>query len=130
MEGMDVINWVESVLVVQLIAAWAWVWAYWETKFIVYHCIVNFVLALAVSVYCKEFVLEKTLEVLWRKVLPLVAVFGVFAAFGETLKMDGASIAIWALIEAKLLADMLENLGKLGVPWVKEVRADSLRNGR
>jgi len=126
---MDVINWMESVVVVQIMAFWTWVWGFWETQFIIYHAILNFALALAASVYLKEFVLEKTFEVLWRKILPLVLVFAAFAAFGETLHLAGASVAVWAIIESKLLADMLENLGKLGVPWVKNIAPHTLRNG-
>lgn len=97
---------------------WAmrWLWSQWQVKVLVAHVLVNVVLAVAVSVRTGEFVLAKAATFLWRKVLPLVLVYGAFAFAGDALGLGGVAVATWALLETVLLGDMMDNLRKLGVP--------------
>ena len=96
------------------------VWAQWEVKVLLSHVIVNVVVAMAASIATGEFVLALVPEFLWKKVLPLVAVYGAFAVFGEASGLGAVATATWALLELKLTGDTLDNLKKLGIEWVPE----------
>jgi phage-related holin len=107
-----VLEWVQQ--------AAAFVWAQWEVKVLLSHVIVNVVVALAATIASGEFVLALVPEFLWKKILPLVAVYAAFAAFGEASGLGGVATATWALLELKLTGDTLDNLKKLGIEWVPE----------
>jgi len=95
-----------------------WLWSQWQTQVLVYHILINVVLAVAASIYTKEFLLDKVPEFLYRKILPLVMVYGVFAFSGEAIGQAGIAGLAWALLEGKLLADSLDNLKKFGLDFI------------
>ena len=95
----------------------AWVWAFWQVKFIVGHIVLNAVAATAASIYTNEFLLGKLGQFLYRKVLPLVLLFGAFAAFGEATQMSAMTNVAFAGIEAMLAADLLDNIKKVGLKF-------------
>ena len=89
------------------------VWATWEVQVLVSHIIINFVVAVAVGLWMKEFVLARVCEFLYRKILPLTAIYAAFFLFGDALGMEGLKTVAWALLEMYLLADLMENLRKI-----------------
>lgn len=103
-------------LLAQAQAFIVWLWGFWEVKVLLLHILANVVVAIAASIRTNEFLLGKLAEFLWRKVLPLVAVFGVLAFVGDTLEVGGLSTATWLALETLLLADLADNLKKLGLP--------------
>lgn len=107
----------------QVLAALAWIWSFGETKFILGHVAVNVVAAVAVGIYTKTFLLGKLGEFLYRKVLPLVLLFGAFAAFGEAAGLGAMRGVAFAGIEAMLAADLLDNLKKVGLKMQQGPRA-------
>jgi len=99
----------------QVLAFAALIWGYWEVKFILGHIALNTVAAVASGIYTKTFLLGKLGEFLYRKVLPLLLLFGAFAAFGEATKMQAMTTVAFAGIEAMLAADLLDNVKKVGL---------------
>jgi hypothetical protein len=93
----------------------AWVWAFWETKFIVSHIGLNVVAATAATIYTGEFRLGKLGEFLYKKILPYILLFGAFAGFGEAANLSGMATLAFAGIESMLLADLLDNLRMVGL---------------
>lgn len=109
---MDV-NWNDLWLTVQ---QWfVWLWAQWQTKTLVYLIGANFAVAVAVTMTTGEFLLGRLGEVLYKKVIPWLLVYGAFAFAGEALELNWVANAAFALITTTLTADLLDNLGKLGV---------------
>ena len=101
----------------QALEVLAWVWGFWEVKFILGHIALNVVAAVAAGIYTKTFLLGKLGEFLYRKVLPLLLLFGAFAAFGEASNMSAMTKVAFAGIEAMLAADLLDNVKKVGLKW-------------
>jgi len=93
-----------------------WLWSQWQVQALVAHVLVNLVVAVAASIRTGEFVLAKTGEFLWKKLLPLVLVYGAFATGGEAIGQSGVATATWATIFVVLLGDLADNLKKLGLP--------------
>ena len=102
-------------LVKQILDAMAWVWALPELKFMLSHIAINVVAAVAVGIYTRTFLLGKLGEFLYRKVLPYTLLYGAFAIFGEASGLSGMRIIAFAAIEAMLLADLLDNVKKIGM---------------
>jgi len=100
---------------VQFKVFFVWLWSFFETKFIISHIAVNFLVAVIASVYSKEFLLGRTFEFLYRKAIPLVALFATFAFFGDMIEMPGIATAVFVVLETKLLADLLDNMKKFGI---------------
>ena len=99
-----------------VLSGWVlWLWSQWQTQVLVGHIAANVVVAVAVSIATKTFILAKTGEFLYRKVLPLVLVYAVFAFVGESLQLVWVATAAWLMLETALLGDLLDNLKKLGV---------------
>ena len=92
-----------------------YLWSIPEVKFMVSHIVLNVVAAVAAAVHTGEFALGKLGEFMYRKVLPYVALYGVARLFGEGAGLDWLAAAVFALIEAALTGDLVENLQKLGV---------------
>lgn len=99
----------------QILGFLAMVWGYWEVKFILAHIGLNVVAAGAASIYTGEFLLGKLGEFLYKKVLPYLLLFGAFAAFGQATNLGAMTGVAFAGIEAMLLADLLDNLKKVGL---------------
>lgn len=106
-----------------------WVWGFWQTKFLLAQIGLNFVLAVAVTIRTGEFVLARTAEVLYRKVLPYLLIFAFLAAFGNAINLEWLTTASWLLLVASLTSDMLDNLRKLGVPIPEGLTKARLENG-
>jgi hypothetical protein len=105
--------------ILEALKVWAlWLWSQWQTQVLTYHILINVVLAVAASIYTKEFLLDKVPEFLYRKILPFVMVYGVFAFAGEAIGQAGVAGLAWALLEGKLLADSLDNLKKFGLDFI------------
>jgi len=92
-----------------------WLWAQAEVQVIVLHVVLNLALAVAATIKTGTFVLAKTGEFLYKKLLPLVIVYGVLAFVVQSLGYGELKLAVFAAIETGLLGDMLDNLGKLGL---------------
>lgn len=99
------------------VQVWAlWLWDQWQVKVLVAHIAINVIVAVAASIRCNEFVLAKTGEFLYRKVLPLVLTYAAFAFFGDAIDYGGVATAAWLLLTTILLGDLMDNLAKLGLP--------------
>ena len=108
----------------QVLEVLAWIWGFWEVQFILGHIALNVVAAVAAGIYTKTFLLGKLGEFLYRKVLPLLLLFGAFAAFGEATNMAAMSKVAFAGIEAMLVADLLDNVKKVGLKIVESRPVD------
>lgn len=105
-----------------------WLFQQTEVRFMVAHILVNVVLAVAAGMYTGEFRLKKLGEFLYRKLAPFVLVYGAVKVAGSSSGLDGLALPVWAIIEATLVADLVENLDRLGIPiperLAKIVRGD------
>ena len=99
----------------QVLGALAWVWGFWQVKFLLAHIALKVVAAIAAGIYTKTFLLGKLGEFLYRKVVPSVLLFGAFAAFGQATKLEAMTMVAFAGIEAMLAADLLDNIKKVGL---------------
>lgn len=97
-------------------ATLALIWSYAGVKIIVGHVLINVVVALAAAQYTNALDLSKLAEFLTKKLLPFVAVYAVCKAFGDSAGLPWLAPATWTIIEATLAANLIDNLGKLGVP--------------
>ena len=95
-----------------------WLWSLAGVRFLIGHTLVNVTVAVAAAVRDEEdgFQLEKLLNFLGKKLAPYVIVYGVAKWFGMDAGLDWLAPAVWLLIEATLAADLVGNLGRLGVP--------------
>ena len=92
------------------------IWSYAGVKIIVGHVLINVVVALAAAQYTKTMDLSKLAEFLTQKLLPFIAVYVVCKVFGEGAGLPWLAPATWVIIESTLAANLIDNLGKLGVP--------------
>lgn len=102
-------------LLAQLYGFAVWLWAFWQTKFILGHIALNVVVAVAASIYIGEFLLGELGKFLYRKVLPYLLVFGAFALMGEAAQMPAMADVAFAGLEALLLASLFDNIKKIGL---------------
>jgi len=98
-----------------------WLWTLAGVKFIVSHVAVNTVVAVAAALQVGDFQLGKLFEFLWRKLLPLVLVYGAAKAIGADAGLDILAPGALVMIETALAANLAENLAKLGVPLPERV---------
>lgn len=99
-----------------ILAFFAVVWTYDGVKFLIYHVLLNTAVALAVSIYTGEFVLEKLFRFLYRKLLPYVVLYYVAKLVGMEVGQEWIAAACWAIIELTLLGDLADNVLKIGLP--------------
>jgi len=92
------------------------IWSYAGVKVIVGHVLINVVVALAAAQYTKTLDLSKLAEFLTQKLLPFIAVYVVCKVFGDGAGLPWLAPATWVIIESTLAANLIDNLGKLGVP--------------
>jgi hypothetical protein len=84
---------------------------------------VNVIVGLLAALSAGEFNLQKLGEFLYRKILPLGGTYAVFWVYGRAVPdMAPLGAAAFAVLEAKLLADLAESLGVLGVPWPDAIK--------
>lgn len=93
----------------------AWIWSFWQVKFLLAHIGLNVVAAVAASIYGGEFLLGKLGEFLYKKVLPYVLIFAAFAGMGAAANLGALTNVAFVGLEAMLLADLLDNLKKMGL---------------
>jgi hypothetical protein len=98
-----------------------WLWGQWQVQTLVGFIVLNVVAAVMAGVSTGNFALVKLAEFLYRKVLPLVGLYGAFAFFGESVDMAWVSDVTWGLLALRLGAELLDNLKKIGVE--RKVRA-------
>ena len=91
-------------------------WAESQVKWILLTVGVNVLVALFAALYSGEFSFQKLSEFLYRKILPLGGTYAVFWVFGQAIELEALAVATFAVLELKLVADLAESLGKLGVP--------------
>lgn len=102
-------------LVSDLVEALKTLWYQGGLKLIVVHVLVNVVVALAASLKTGEFVLAKTGEFLYRKLLPYVAVYAVCYFVGDATGLGFIGGAALVAIETGLMGDLLDSAIKLGL---------------
>lgn len=90
-----------------------------QIKFIAMHILLNFLVAVGVSIYQKTFAINKLWEVFGKKLLPMIGTYFTFDLIGVLLGGDLIPSAVFISIEAALLADLLNNLDK--VPALKPI---------
>lgn len=95
-----------------------WLWSQWQTQVLVFHILINVVVALAASIYAKEFIMAKIPEFLYRKILPYTMIYAVFAFAGDAIGQGAVATSVWGLITAALLADLFDNLKRFGLDFI------------
>jgi len=108
MTPQNVLEFLKSLLIL--------IWGYAGVKVIVGHILVNVVVALAAAQYTSTLDLSKLSEFLTKKLLPFVAVYVICKAFGDNAGLPWLAPAVWTIVETTLAANLIDNLGKLGVP--------------
>lgn len=98
-----------------------WLWSLGGVKILMSHVAINTVVAVAAALQAGDFQLGKLFEFLWRKLLPLVLVYGAVKAVGVDAGLDYLAPIVFAMIETALLSDLAENLARLGVPLPERV---------
>jgi hypothetical protein len=93
-----------------------WLFSFWQVKFLMAHIGLNVIVAIAASIYIHEFLLARTGEFLYRKVLPYLLIYAAFAAMGQAANLSAIGTAAFVALEAMLLADLLDNLKSIGLP--------------
>lgn len=101
-----------------------WLWAFPQVKLLSAHIVVNVVVAVAVAIKTDAFRLHRLWEFLYRKVLPLLAVFAASAAAADAAGLGGLQWATFALLESTLIADLTDNLAKLGLSLPTALRKE------
>ena len=99
-----------------LTAMLALIWSYAGVKMLVGQVLINVVVALAAAQKSGTLDFSKLAEFLTKKLLPFVAVYVVCKVFGESAGLIWLAPAVWTIIEATLAANLIDNLGRLGVP--------------
>ena len=94
----------------------SWLWTFDGIKVIVCHTAINFVVAIATALYVKDFDFRRVAEWLYTKLLPYVMIYGAVKMLGVEAGLEWLALPVWALIETTLTGDLVDNLGKLGVP--------------
>ena len=85
------------------------------TQFMFGNILLNWAVAVAAAMTTGTFELKKISEFLWKKILPLMGVYFVGVALGGAVESEAIVNVVFAALEVRLLADLVENLGKLGV---------------
>lgn len=98
-----------------------WLWSLAGVKFLTSHVAINVVVAVAAALQAGDFQLGKLAEFLWRKLLPLVLVYGAVKAVGIDAGLDFLAPIVFGLIELALLSDLTDNLARLGIPLPERV---------
>lgn len=114
-----------------IFGALALAWSGWMLKVLVAHVLVNVVVAYAVTIATGTFKMSKMWEFLYRKLLPLVAIYVTINIVSEYVTeltwATGLTTATWAAMEAMLTSDLADNLEQLGLK-LKVIQAPVLPN--
>jgi len=98
-----------------------WLVAIPEVKVIGGHVLFNTMVAVAVALYTGDFQFKRLWEFFYRKLAPYVLVYGAARLFGDATGTAGLATTLFAMIEAMLVADLADNLGKIGIKWPEGV---------
>jgi phage-related holin len=93
-----------------------------EVKLIGGHIVLNTIVAIAAALYTSSFQFNKLWEFLYRKLLPYCLIYGAARLLGEATGTSELAAVVFAIIEAMLIADLAENLGKMGIKWPTALR--------
>lgn len=108
MNPQDILSFLKSFVVL--------IWSFTGVKIIIGNILVNVVVALAAAQYTGSLDLSRLSEFLTKKLLPFVAVYAICKVFGESAGLPWLAPATWAIIEVTLAANLIDNLGRLGIP--------------
>ena len=102
-------------------------WQESAIKVIVVNVMVNVLVGLMASIMTGRFSFQKVWEFVYKKMLPLGGTYAICWAFGRIVpELVPVAVVSLVAIEAKLLADLVESLGemgmKLGVPLPEGLR--------
>ena len=89
--------------------------SYPGVKFLAAHVLINVVVALAVGIREGNFDFRKVGNFIYAKLLPYVLGYYVVALLGDTANVAFIGPVAWAAIVTTLTADLLDNLGRLGL---------------
>jgi len=106
-EYADILAWFKETVI--------WLWSQWQVQTLVCLIGVNFAVAVFAGIATKEFRLGKLAEVLYRKILPWLGVYALFSFAGGVLDLEWVATGAWGLLTGKLIGDLLDSLGQLGI---------------
>jgi phage-related holin len=92
-----------------------------EVEVMLAHIAVNVIVAVAAAITQADFQLAMLASFLWRKVLPLVAVYAAARALGDAAGLSWLAVSVFALLETTLVSDLVPNLARLGIPIPENV---------
>ena len=98
-------------------------WQESAIKVIVVNVMVNVLVGLMASIMTGRFSFQKVWEFVYRKMLPLGGTYAICWAFGRIVpELGPVAVVSLVAIEAKLLADLVESLGEMGIPLPEGLR--------
>lgn len=92
-------------------------WERTETKFIVGHVLLNVFIAVTRSLASGTFNFRKLSGFMADKLIPYIGVFAIATQFEGAVQLQGLSTVVWGLIQTSLLAQTVDSLGRMGVPF-------------
>lgn len=87
-----------------------------STQLMSAHILINWAVALAAAISTGTFEVKRVADFLWQKIAPLLLTYFAAQALGGYLDLGWLAVTVFTLIEARLLADLVGNLGLLGIP--------------
>ena len=114
-DGVMIMGLAPGDLLGEVVRLFHWLVGIPEVKFIGGHVLLNVLVAVAAAIAAGEFKLHRLAEFLWRKLTPYVLVYAAARLFGEATGLAAVAPSVFALIEAALLSDLVENLERLGL---------------
>jgi hypothetical protein len=101
-------------------------WEEGQLKVIIGHVVLNVVFAVAAALFTKDpddkFALKRLGEFLGSKFLPFFIAYVAAYLIGASAGLDWLATATFAIIEATLAADLVDSLGRLGIPIPEAVK--------
>ena len=92
------------------------VWNYSGVSFITLGVILNLVAALAVALRTGTFTFRVLGDFIFKQLAPYVLIYFAFSLLGEGIGLALVGPAVFAVIQAMLLASIIDKLKELGVP--------------
>ena len=104
----------------------SWLWQDVKFQALMYHILLNLVVAIAAAIKNDEFNLNKLPEFLREKVVPITIIYLVAKSLGSNAQalpvLGELEHAAFAALETALLANLLENLDSLGLKLPDQLR--------
>ena len=92
-------------------------WERTETKFIAGHVLLNLFIAVTRALSSNTFNLRKLSGFMTEKLIPYIGVFAISLQFESAIQLQGLSAVAWGFIQTSLLAQTIDSLGKMGIPF-------------